>query len=198
MITELDKLRRAKLYMEKLANGINPLDDSEIPEADVVNQVRLSRCFFYVADVLDGLIAGEEAESAIRVTRPRRTSFVLTDEERAQIPPADRTRSVSEIADTLNGVIDTDAVRRISAATVNDWLESLGLLERQIRADGKSMRVPTAEGLRMGISTEDREGSHGPYTVLRYSPAIQEFIYDNTEAIMASKKTGHGRKRDAQ
>lgn len=40
------------MYMEKLTNSINPIDGSKIPDEDVVNNVRLSRCFFYVADVL--------------------------------------------------------------------------------------------------------------------------------------------------
>lgn len=55
-MTELETLQRAKMYMEKLANGINPLDDTMIPDGEVVNQVRLSRCFFYVADVLRQVI----------------------------------------------------------------------------------------------------------------------------------------------
>ncbi len=51
-MTELEKIERAKTYMEKLANGINPLDDTEAPDEDIINQVRLSRCFFFVSDVL--------------------------------------------------------------------------------------------------------------------------------------------------
>ena len=47
---DLQTMERAKIYMEKLANGINPIDDSQIPDGEVVNHVRLSRCFFYVAD----------------------------------------------------------------------------------------------------------------------------------------------------
>ena len=55
-MTDLETLERAKTYMEKLANGINPLDNSIIPDNDVVNNVRLSRCFFYIADVLRQVI----------------------------------------------------------------------------------------------------------------------------------------------
>ncbi len=55
-MTELKTLERAKMYMEKLANGINPIDGSVIPDGDMVNNVRLARCFFYVADVLGQLI----------------------------------------------------------------------------------------------------------------------------------------------
>lgn len=36
--------------IKKLANGINPIDDSAVQDENVINHVRLSRCFFYVAD----------------------------------------------------------------------------------------------------------------------------------------------------
>lgn len=30
-MTELEKIERAKMYMDKLANGINPIDDTMTP-----------------------------------------------------------------------------------------------------------------------------------------------------------------------
>lgn len=60
---EMDKLKRARMYMEKLAEGIDPITDMELPSDTVLNNVRLSRCFCYVAGVLGKLIdaGGEEA-----------------------------------------------------------------------------------------------------------------------------------------
>lgn len=55
-MTELEKIERAKTYMEKLANGINPIDDTMVPDKDIINNVRLSRCFFFVSDVLRQII----------------------------------------------------------------------------------------------------------------------------------------------
>ena len=55
-MTELEKMQRAKMYIDKLANGINPIDDAAAPENDVINNVRLSRCFFYVSDILRQVI----------------------------------------------------------------------------------------------------------------------------------------------
>ena len=45
-MTELEKIAYAKSFIDKLANGINPLDDTPIPDDDIANNVRLSRCFF--------------------------------------------------------------------------------------------------------------------------------------------------------
>ena len=51
-MTELEKIAYAKSFIDKLANGINPLDDTPIPDDDIANNVRLSRCFFYVSSIL--------------------------------------------------------------------------------------------------------------------------------------------------
>lgn len=51
-MSESEKLIRAKIYVDNLANGINPIDDSEIPSGNLINDVRLSRCFFFLSDVL--------------------------------------------------------------------------------------------------------------------------------------------------
>ena len=31
-MTELEKMQRAKMYIDKMANGINPIDDTAAPE----------------------------------------------------------------------------------------------------------------------------------------------------------------------
>lgn len=51
-MTEQEKLQRAKYYIDCLANGMNPLDGTLIPEQDTVNRVEISRCLFYVSDIL--------------------------------------------------------------------------------------------------------------------------------------------------
>ncbi len=45
----------AKGWICKHANGINPLDGSTIPGGDIVNNVHISRCLFFVAELLDSV-----------------------------------------------------------------------------------------------------------------------------------------------
>ena len=54
-MTEIDKLKRAQFIIEKLANGIDPITEKLVPEDDTVNNVKISRCFFYVSDILKDL-----------------------------------------------------------------------------------------------------------------------------------------------
>ena len=47
-MSELELMQHAKTYLDKLANGIDPITDQEVPADDVINHVRISRCLFYV------------------------------------------------------------------------------------------------------------------------------------------------------
>ena len=87
-MTELEKIERAKMYMDKLANGINPIDDSVVPDEDIVNNVRLSRCFFFVSDVLRQIIehSGIESEKKAKKLPLENIKRTLTEfHEQAEI-----------------------------------------------------------------------------------------------------------------
>ena len=55
-MVEKERILRAKMYVDKLANGINPLTDQPLPDEDPINNVKISRCFFYVSDLLRRLV----------------------------------------------------------------------------------------------------------------------------------------------
>ena len=52
-MTEVEKIQYAKSFIDKMANGINPLDNTPIPEGELLNHVRISRCLFYVSELLE-------------------------------------------------------------------------------------------------------------------------------------------------
>ena len=51
-MTELEKIEYTKGFVDKLAEGINPIDGTPIAEGDLLNNVRISRCMYYVSDIL--------------------------------------------------------------------------------------------------------------------------------------------------
>ena len=51
-MNELDILKRAKKYIDKMAQGINPLTDQSVPHTDLIANKRISKCFSYVSDIL--------------------------------------------------------------------------------------------------------------------------------------------------
>ena len=57
MEKEIELLKRAKIYIDSLANGVNPFDGTTLPENDIVNNIKISRCLFYVSSILEQNLA---------------------------------------------------------------------------------------------------------------------------------------------
>lgn len=185
-MTELEKIEYAKSFIDKLANGINPLDDSPIPDNDITNNVRLSRCFFYVSDILRQVVENGGVRP-IMTTKQSKKEFTLTFEERGRIQISEIPLSVSEISNHLNTLIDIETTKKISAASINNWLLNLQLLEAVVQPNGKTRKLPTEQGKELGILVEERTSQYGTYTTVLFSSVAQQFIYDNLEAIIDFK-----------
>lgn len=187
MMTELETLQRAKQYMEKLANGINPLDGTVIADDEVVNNVRLSRCFFYVANVL-GQVIDNGGVPVPQQKKQKKQAFALPMEKRAEFAFSDVPIPVSEIAKRINALIDQERMSSLSYRVVRDWLMSVGFLEEVPDGADGTLKRTTVEGEKLGILMDAREGTEGVYYVILYDLAAQHFIMDNLDAILDHEK----------
>lgn len=85
MTTELDTMKHAKEYIDKLANGIDPFTDKPVPDDDIINNVKLSRCFFYISGVLAKVIEnGGEVKFAYSETITE-NKCIITDDVRSEL-----------------------------------------------------------------------------------------------------------------
>ena len=100
-MTELEIMQHAKDYVDKLAQGIDPLTGQEVPENDVINNVRISRCLFYVSDVLRQVIENGGIQVKT-VKNSEKMPFSLSFEERGCYPFGDWPVTVSVIAQKAN------------------------------------------------------------------------------------------------
>lgn len=182
-MTEQEKLQRAKYYMDCLANGMNPLDGTSIPEQDVVNQVKISRCLFYVADVLRRQIELQEKKGE-RHAGKQKLPFHITKEEQLQYEPSQTPIPASAIGRQINEILGGKGMRKVTYRAISEWLVSVGLLEEEKIDSGKSRKVPTASGIAMGITTELRTGMRGVYPCIVYDENAQDFVVENLNEIM--------------
>ena len=184
MSTELEKLERAKLYIEQLANGIDPITNRELPNDGALNQVRLSRCFFYVAEVLGQVIHnGGQVQRATGSTSRLLPPFVLSDEQRARIP-IESSVMVKRFTEAINALADLSAMRKLKMTAFTAWLEEQGYLRGDIY-NGKKRRVPTDKGLAAGITNEERQGQYGSYTATLYNENAQRLMIAHLDEIIA-------------
>lgn len=181
-MTEIEKIEYTKSFIDKLANGINPIDDSQIKEEDIVNNVRISRCLFFVSDVLRQVVenGGIKKKSA-------KIPFALALEERANFEYSDIPIPVSEITKRFNALVTNEDMKKLSHKNITEWLISIEMLYEMTKPDGKTTKRPTEHGMAIGITTETRTGMRGEYVVTVYDKNAQEFIVNNLDAMIASK-----------
>ena len=190
-VTEAEKIAYAKMFIDKLANGINPLDDSEIPEGDLINNVRLSRCFFYVSGILGKAVERERRKEV----KPKKLPFSITPEELGAFTFSKDPLSPGVIARKLNWLVREETaskrMSKLSYRQINAWLLSIGLIEYK-EYSGKQRLFPTEEGEEMGITSHIWTNYGRSIPVILLNEDAQHLVIDNLDAVMATdpKKRG--------
>ncbi|MBQ3489255.1 MAG: hypothetical protein IJA86_01530 [Clostridia bacterium] len=184
-MTEFEKIRYAKLFIDKMANGINPLDNTPIPEGELLNHVRISRCLFYVSDLLEQMATFGTAKKKSEEKLP----FFATEEQIAAFDYALHPLNASEIIKRLEAVIQNPHMKSVSVQLVNQWLVAEGYLyiDNEV-VSGKPQKMPTQKGEGLGITATLKEGKNGPYMLLQYSTRAQKFMVKNINAIAQTGK----------
>lgn len=185
-MTELEKIERAKVYLDKLANGIDPTDDSVVPDGEVINDVRLVRCFFFVSDVLRRIIENGGISKPVGDKSGKKLPLSIPFDQRSRFDYSEKPILISEIARRVNALVDTENMKKLNYSNILSWLTEIGMMESVLTSEGKRTKRPTRLGKENGISVEDRIGSKGPYQVVVYDRQAQHFIVDNLDSILAS------------
>ena len=187
-MTEVEKIAYAKSFIDKLANGINPLDDTPVPEGDIVNNVRISRCLFYVSDILGEAIKKEGKKKA-KEERKARLPFSVTQEQLQNFEYSSYPISATAIAKKLNVLVQEDIasnkIERMTARRITQWFLNIGMIEWR-EWENKIKRFPTEEGEKIGLDLQIWENYGRRSPVIFYNEDAQRFITDNIGAIAAT------------
>lgn len=184
-MTELEIMIRAKKYIDNLANGIDPLTGQPTREDDIVNNVRISRCLFYVSGVLQKVIDNGGEVEKTKLKRSDRAEFSLTDEQIRSLEPENNALSVTKVAAVINKLIDEDIMKKLKVTDITDWLVSTGILMEIAAEDGKIRKLPTPAGIQIGLCEKEFVDYHrGIQKYVVYDRNAQQFIFDNIYAIV--------------
>lgn len=179
MNNEIIKMKRAKMYVDYLINGIDPVDNENI-DLETFKNERVVACLKYISEVLERDIYSTENK-----TSRSHIEFFISDEQIRELKPTSFNRKISEIADDINKATASNGTKKISGARINDWLEDQGYL---CKSDLKS-RMATDAGKNIGIISERAQRATGEeYYANRYTTEAQEFIIQHLKEIAVYRK----------
>lgn len=184
MISEKEKLIRAKEVLVKIANGINPVDGKAIEDEGFLTDPRIIRCLFYVADVLT--LASEGRADEIL---PKPTEFIITPEEKSKVRFPEHKIGVSQFAKCINQTIDLSRSKKLTGVGLNKQLKILGLLSEKIDEDGRKRTVTNDQSGAYGFELEQRSFNGTEYEMVVFNERGRQYLLDNIESIMSAEET---------
>lgn len=185
-MTELETMQRAKMYMDQLAQGMDPISGGSLPVGSGLDQQRLSRCFAYVSGVLQKVIEN----GGVVGNREKTVEFALTPQQRQSVLIYDQPVRISDWIETLYRAAGNPDMKRLNAGKITEWLVMGGFLVKQVDQEGRIHRVPTERGAALGLTVQQRQGRDGLYFTVYYSAAAQRYLMDNLDNILMWKKDG--------
>ena len=96
LMTDLEILTHAKTYLDKLADGVDPLSGEPVKDDDIVRNDRISKCLLYVSGVLTRVI---ENGGEVGRRRSGRAGFQIDPEKLGEIEFSDFPVGVSVLCD---------------------------------------------------------------------------------------------------
>ena len=181
MNEELEKIQKAKLVLEKIAGGVNPLTHEPIAQDSFLNEPKIIRCLYFVAEVLDKVVHGAYSSGGAKAA----ATFMITPEQKQQILFTPGKIGINEFAKCVNLSLDLNQSKKLTGIELNKRLKKLGVLSEESGPDGKARTVTNPKSPDYGFESEQRTYNGAEYTMVVLNEKGKRYLLDNIESIMA-------------
>jgi hypothetical protein len=183
-IVDLIKLDKAIKYVQRIADGCNPVNNMPLEEDAVLSNPNVIRCMFFIKEVLekvrhnDGVIASQTAKS----TKEPFPFEILKEFQYHE------DKSIAHLLMQIYAHAGESNYKKISPQTISNWLKKEGYLTvKYCQEVGKESTVPTEKGISLGIYSELRTYKMKTYLAVIYNRNAQEFLVKNLKAIVGGE-----------
>ena len=178
-IFDLNKLETAIIYMDRLADGKDPVNNTQIDHVPI-NDPNVIRCLWFVKEVLQAV---SRNNGKVGPGKPKAAEFPLECLEKFQY---EGDKSITYFLNQLKDLAEDPQVKGIAPKRITDWLKAKGYLDVKInKYTGKNETVVTEAAGEFGIYTEPRVSSMGrEYNAVLYNQKAQEYLVSNMQKIL--------------
>lgn len=135
-MTELETIERARMYLDKMAKGIDPLTDKPAAETDMINQVRISKCLFFVSNILRRVLENGGIGSKPKQKQSPKLPLEISVEQLSRFEPDPQGLTISNLAKRINALIDNEDMIPLKYTAITEWLQQMGMLKTVVKKTG--------------------------------------------------------------
>jgi hypothetical protein len=180
MVSELEKMEKAKAVLMKIAKGVDPLTGEQIKEDSFLNNPKIIRCFYFVTEILDNVINAAYSKSS------KSTCFIITPEQKSRVTFPEGKIGVNEFSRYVNMCIDLNVSKRLTGVEINRRLKKMGVLSEKVNpATGKMRTITNDSSINYGFETLKKSFNGVEYDMVVMNDEGKKYLLDNIEDIMS-------------
>ena len=170
-VVDTRKLEIAIQYLQRIAEGHNPVNNIPVDDDSVIKNPNVVRCMLFVKETLEKVKRNDGYIG--RRPRTKKDSSIKNSSKKEYPLQAlknfrySEDKSVSRLVDQFNGLTDLTIFQKLTYKPIIAWLKQNGYLRDELdEGTGKKRTLVTEKGSEVGIKSELRKDSKG-----------QEFVY---------------------
>lgn len=182
---DLTKLDVAIKYVERIADGCNPVNNSPFGEDDILNNPNIIRCMYFIKDILEevrnngGMIVRSKEKTTLAPFPIEILDEFIYRED----------MSITHVLNQIYEPISDLNVKKISVAKVTAALKEEGYLLNESNPEtGKTRKVPSAKGKELGIYMVEREYNGRIYQSVTYNQNAQEYVVKLVRRLVQNRE----------
>jgi len=179
-------LKKSKDYIDKLVEGVNPVNGKPISTREVIYDYKVSRQLEFLSEYIKNEIKRLENNEKTKKEDEddELMEFELTDTELKKIELSEKPISLADVCNMLNHLRPSSKMRKLKAISAIEVLNAFGMIDRVRRKI-----IPTEEGIKLGIQFKEFQSNGATLTKVLYSKEAQQFVIDHLKEITEINKT---------
>lgn len=176
---ERDKIQKAREVLLKIAHGTNPITGNEMEGEAFLNDPRIIRCFYFVADILQNVLNGSYSNRKYAV-------FAITPEQKSRVTLPEGKIGVSVFSKCINEVLEMTS-KQLSGLEVNKRLKQMNILGETVNSEGKSATTTNENSVKFGFELEHKVFNNREYDMVVMNDHGKKYLLENLETIMGTE-----------
>lgn len=174
------KLDKAIIYVDRIANGFNPVNNRLVENDSVLNNPNVIRCMYFIKDVLKEV---------------QKNGGVIGKKVKVQKDPFDfqildkftyiEDKSITKLLRQIEEYVENPNMEHINCRKITTWLKENNYIVRdKIEQLGIVGSIVTDKGKNIGMYNEVKTINDRTYLAVIYDKNAQEFIVRHLKDIL--------------
>lgn len=183
----ISDLKTSKDYLDKLIEGVNPINGKPISPKEVIYDYKVSRQLEFLSDYIKMEIKKLEDKNSIGQNSKDDdvlSEYEITNAEKLKFEKSEVPLTMADICNKLNALRTSSKMRKLKGISAIEVLQKYGMITRENRKV-----KATEKGTELGIITKEIISNGQANTRVLYDSNAQQFILDKLDEIIEVNKT---------